>query len=125
MATRSGVRRFGANRKDLLDTVTFPGLWRLGRHHVGTGVGELSRDLSRTLMTRAVQRYLPEITRNDLTPGPFGIRAQLLNRNGELIDDFVLRTDRRITHVLNAPSPAATASFAIGEQIARSIIPAL
>jgi len=77
------------------------------------------------LMARAVARYLPEITRKDLKAGPFGIRAQLLGPDGRLIDDFVLHHDRRVTHVLNAPSPAATASFAIGEEIARGVIPGL
>lgn len=125
MGTRSGTRRFGFNRTDVWQTASFPGLWRLGRKHLGTGVGELARDVSLTLMTRAVQQYLPEVTRNDLAMGPFGIRAQLLGRDGQLIDDFVLNTHGRIMHVLNAPSPAATASFAIGEELARGVIPAL
>jgi len=125
MGSRSGTRRFGLNRTDLVDTLTYPGLWRLGRKHVRTGAGELARDLSLTLMTRAVKQYLPEITRKDLAKGSFGIRAQLLGRDGQLIDDFVLHTQGRIMHVLNAPSPAATASFAIGEELARGVIPAL
>lgn len=124
MATRSGTKRYGVNRRDLLDAVTFPGLWRLGQRHLATGVGEVSRDVSRRLMTRALNRYLPDVQPGDLTDGPFGIRAQLLGRNGELIDDFRLLTDRRVTHVLNAPSPAATASFAIGEELARGVITA-
>lgn len=122
MATRSGTRRFGLNRTDLRATVTYPGFWRLARKHFATAVGEVARDLSTTLMTRAVQQYLPEITRKDLTTGPFGIRAQLLNRHGQLIDDFVLHSQGRIMHVLNAPSPAATAAFAIGEELARGVI---
>ncbi|MEX2532662.1 MAG: L-2-hydroxyglutarate oxidase [Nitriliruptoraceae bacterium] len=125
MGARSGIRRFGVNRTDLFETLTYPGIWRLARTHLKTGVGELARDVSRTLMTRAVQQYLPEITRADLAEGPFGIRAQLLGRDGRLIDDFVLRTQGRIMHVLNAPSPAATASFAIGEELARGVILAL
>ncbi len=125
MATRSGTRRFGVNRRDFTDTLRFSGLWQLGRKHLLTGVGEVARDVSLTLMARAVARYLPEITRKDLKAGPFGIRAQLLGPDGRLIDDFVLHHDRRVTHVLNAPSPAATASFAIGEEIARGVIPGL
>jgi L-2-hydroxyglutarate oxidase LhgO len=125
MATRSGTRRFGVNRRDFTDTLRFAGLWQLGRKHLLTGVGEVARDVSLTLMARAVARYLPEITRKDLKAGPFGIRAQLLGPDGRLIDDFVLHHDRRVTHVLNAPSPAATASFAIGEEIARGVIPSL
>lgn len=125
MATRSGTKRFGVNRRDFTDTLRFAGLWQLGRKHLLTGIGEVARDVSLTLMARAVARYLPEITRKDLKAGPFGIRAQLLGPDGRLIDDFVLHHDRRVTHVLNAPSPAATASFAIGEEIARGVIPGL
>lgn len=121
MGQRGGTRRFAVNPRDLRDTVTFPGFWRLAMRHGKTGVGEVARDLNIHLMVRALRRYLPAVTTGDLTPGPFGIRAQLLKANGALIDDFTLRTDRRITHVLNAPSPAATASFAIGEVIARNL----
>lgn len=121
MASRTGHRRYGMTWRDLADAVTFPGLWRLAKRHLKTGVGELARDSSIRLMTRELNRYLPDVKPGDLTPGPFGIRAQLLGRDGTLIDDFRLATDRRVTHVLNAPSPAATASFAIGEELAHVV----
>ena len=113
-AARSDARRWGLDRRDLRDTLRYPGTWRLARAHIGTAVGELVTDLVPTAALRAVRRYVPSITADDVTPGPWGVRAQLLDRRGRLVDDFLVRATDRVLHVLNAPSPAATASLEIG-----------
>jgi L-2-hydroxyglutarate oxidase len=82
-----------------------------------TGFGELYRSLSKAAFVRALQKLLPEIRESDLIPGCAGVRAQAVSASGALIDDFVLEQSRNAIHVLNAPSPGATASLAIGEQI--------
>ena len=83
-----------------------------------TGFGELYRSLSKAAFVRALQKLLPEITERDLIPGGAGVRAQAVSASGALVDDFVIRQNRRAIHVLNAPSPGATASLAIGKSIA-------
>jgi L-2-hydroxyglutarate oxidase len=83
-----------------------------------TGFGELYRSLSKSAFVAALQRLLPEIRANDLVAGGAGVRAQAVSASGALVDDFVIRESRNAIHVLNAPSPGATASLAIGESIA-------
>ena len=82
-----------------------------------TGFGELYRSLSKAAFVRALQKLLPEIRESDLIPGGAGVRAQAVSASGALIDDFVIEQSRNAIHVLNAPSPGATASLAIGQQI--------
>jgi (S)-2-hydroxyglutarate dehydrogenase len=114
---RHGRTPWAVDRRDLRDSLLFPGLWHLARHHLRTGVTELWRDRILPATIREVQRYVPAITADDVARGPWGVRAQLLGPDGVLIDDFTLRSSGRILHVLNAPSPAATASLAIGAEI--------
>lgn len=83
-----------------------------------TGFGELYRSLSKHAFVRALQKLLPEITEQDLIAGGSGVRAQAVSVSGALVDDFVIRQSRGAIHVLNAPSPGATASLAIGQKIA-------
>jgi L-2-hydroxyglutarate oxidase len=83
-----------------------------------TGFGELYRSLSKPAFVRALQKLLPEITERDWIPGGSGVRAQAVSARGALVDDFVIRQSRNAIHVLNAPSPGATASLAIGQSIA-------
>ncbi|PRH76819.1 L-2-hydroxyglutarate oxidase [Streptomyces solincola] len=104
---------------ELAATLAWPGSWRIARRHWRYGAGELRRSLSRRAFTEAVQRLLPEVTEADLRPSPAGVRAQAVLRDGTLADDFLLREAPRTVHVLNAPSPAATASLPIGREVAR------
>ena len=83
-----------------------------------TGFGELYRSLSKSAFVRALNKLVPEITESDLVPGGAGVRAQAVSASGALVDDFVIRQNRNAIHVLNAPSPRATASLAIGRSIA-------
>jgi L-2-hydroxyglutarate oxidase len=83
-----------------------------------TGFGELHRSLSKAAFVKALQKLLPEIQARDLVPGGSGVRAQAVSASGGLVDDFVIKQGRNAIHVLNAPSPGATASLAIGQQIA-------
>ena len=83
-----------------------------------TGFGELYRSLSKSAFVRALNKLVPEITESDLVPGGAGVRAQAVSASGALVDDFVIRQSRNAIHVLNAPSPGATASLAIGRSIA-------
>jgi len=115
---RERYRRVALQPRDAADALGYPGVWRFAARHARTGAGELWRDLSKRSFVRDMQRYVPSIERNDVTFGPTGIRAQALTRNGALVDDFVIASSPRAMHVVNAPSPAATASLAIGEEIA-------
>lgn len=111
---REGPTPWSASWRDLRDTLSFPGLYRLAVRHAGTAIGELWRDRIVRATMREVRRYLPDLTVDDVERGPWGVRAQLMHRDGRLVEDFTLRRTGRILHVLNAPSPAATASLAIG-----------
>jgi 2-hydroxyglutarate dehydrogenase len=99
-------------------TLRWPGTARLARRFWRTGVRELATAASRGVLAREAARYVPQLRVSDLRPGPFGVRAQALGRDGSLVDDFLLARDGRMLHVLNAPSPAATASLAIGDAVA-------
>lgn len=107
---------------DLVECVTFGGLLRLARRHLGTGLGEAWRALDRSAFARALQRLVPAVRPEMLEPAPAGIRAQAVTRDGKLVDDFVFEIGARAVHVLNAPSPAATASLAIGRSIAERVL---
>ncbi len=115
---REGYKRLDVNPRDNLETLTYRGFWALALKNWQTGFGELWRDFSKKAFVRALQVYLPELTPDDCLPGPSGVRAQALSADGKLVDDFVFATSERIVHVRNAPSPAATASLAIGQMIA-------
>lgn len=103
---------------DLAGTLAYPGSWRIARRHWRYGAGELHRSLSRTAFTAAVRRLLPAAREEDLLPAPSGVRAQAVLPDGTLADDFLFHQSPGIVHVLNAPSPAATASLPIGREIA-------
>jgi (S)-2-hydroxyglutarate dehydrogenase len=116
---REGYSRMSVNGRDLLDTLSFPGLRKLARAYAGTGAMEVWRDLVKSAYLGEMRRYIPGINSGDIKFGPSGIRAQCLRRSGELVDDFLIEEGHRVIHVLNAPSPAATASLVIGRHIAR------
>ena len=115
---REGYRRSSVSARDTLDSLRFPGLRKLARAYARTGALEIWRDLVKPAFLAEMRRYLPAIGPGDVTFGPSGIRAQCLSRSGSLVDDFLIETGDRIIHVLNAPSPAATASIVIGRHIA-------
>ena len=104
--------------RDLAATLAWPGTWRMARRWWRTGLAELGYALSRTAFVHAAQRYVPELRPEDVLPGPAGVRAQALGRDGSLVDDFVISHAGRTLHVRNAPSPAATSSLAIARLIA-------
>ncbi len=115
---RHGYRRRDLSWRDLWETASYPGLWRLAARHWRHGLGEMVRSTSRSAFLRAARRLLPDLEERDLAPGGSGVRAQALDRRGRLLDDFRIVHGERTVHVLNAPSPAATASLAIGREIA-------
>jgi L-2-hydroxyglutarate oxidase len=115
---REGYRHTNVNVKDLWQTVSFGGFWAMTGKYWRTGFGELYRSLSKAAFVRALQKLLPEIRESDLVPGGAGVRAQAVSASGALIDDFVIKQSARTIHILNAPSPGATASLAIGQSIA-------
>jgi L-2-hydroxyglutarate oxidase LhgO len=115
---RERYRRAAFDVRDVAATLGYPGFWRFARRNLRFGAGEIWRDLVQRAYLREMQRYVPAVTAADVEFGPSGIRAQALARDGKLVDDFVLERTGRQLHVLNAPSPAATASLAIAEHIA-------
>ncbi len=115
---RHGYRRWRPAPRDALDVLRYRGAWRMAARQWRTGLGELSRSFSRPAAARALQRLVPEISAADLEPATAGVRAMAVDPDGGLLDDFrIVRADRMV-HVLNAPSPAATASISIGRYIA-------
>ncbi|MEU2435298.1 L-2-hydroxyglutarate oxidase [Streptomyces rubradiris] len=105
--------------RELAGTLAWPGSWAIARRHWRYGAGELRRSVSKGAFLEAVRRLLPGVDAEDLVPAPAGVRAQAVLRDGTLVDDFLIREGARAVHVLNAPSPAATASLPIGREIGR------
>jgi (S)-2-hydroxyglutarate dehydrogenase len=119
---REGYRWTQINLRDLAESLLFPGLWRfLGAHPSMCGY-EIRRSLSKREFTRSLQKLVPEIQPEDLESGGAGVRAQAMRADGKLVEDFQFVEAPGLLHVLNAPSPAATASLAIGQQIARKVL---
>ena len=119
---REGYRRLDISLPDLLETLTFPGFWKLSARFWKEGIEEHGRSFSKGLFVKNLQRLMPEIHSDDLIPGHSGVRAQAVDQDGRLVDDFCLLAEDRMVHVLNAPSPAATAALSIGEHIADKVI---
>ena len=118
---REGYHRTAFDLRDFMDTMTYAGFWRLAARHARAGIGEMHRSFSKAAFVRSLQQLIPEVRAEDLVPSTAGVRAQALRRDGSLIDDFMIVSDRRTTHVCNAPSPAATASLEIGRFIANQL----
>jgi (S)-2-hydroxyglutarate dehydrogenase len=114
---RDAYRAGTVRRRDVLDTLTWPGTWRMLGRWWKTGVGELHHAALRAAVARAGARFLPELQPADITPAFAGVRAQALGRDGALLDDFVFSATPRALHVRNAPSPGATASLAIARHV--------
>lgn len=118
---REGYRKRDVNVPDLFDALTFSGFWAFVRQYPRMCFDELRRSFSKQLFCKALQKMVPEITVDDIEPGGTGVRAQALDASGQLIQDFRILRRANSVHVLNAPSPAATASLAIAEEIVESL----
>jgi L-2-hydroxyglutarate oxidase len=118
---REGYFKTTVNFRDLAETLLFPGFWKLAARHWRSGFQEIKRSLSRADFVRSLQRLVPAITEADVIPCAAGVRAQALTPDGALVDDFLITEESGIIHVLNAPSPAATASLEIGRHIAEKL----
>jgi len=115
---REGYRWTSVSMPDLREMAAFPGSWRLWRRYWRAGLAETARSLSKRRFVAALQQLVPEVRAADLVPAGAGVRAQAVSREGRLLDDFHIVEAPRMVHVLNAPSPAATASLAIGRHVA-------
>jgi len=115
---REAYAKFGVSVKDVAEIVAFPGFWKLTGRYWKTGIHEYVRSFVKSVFLRDVQRFFPEVRKEDLIPATAGVRAQALSMDGKLVDDFFIKTQANSVHVLNAPSPAATASLLIGRTIA-------
>ena len=115
---REGYERGALRGRDLVEALAWPGTRRLMRRHWRAGIGELRRSLSKRAFVAEAQRYVPELRVADAVRAGAGVRAQAVDRDGTLVDDFRIGGDARVTWVRNAPSPAATSSLAIAEEIA-------
>jgi L-2-hydroxyglutarate oxidase len=119
---REGYSNADISLRDVASILTFPGFWRMTAKHWRSGCGELHRSFSKAAFVKALQRLLPEVCEQDLAPAGSGVRAQAVKHNGALVDDFVFVSSGRSLHVLNVPSPAATASLTIGQSIVDTAI---
>jgi len=115
---REGYRFWNVCWKDLLSMFAFGGFWSMARRHWRIQAYEIYRSLSRHVFLHALQKLVPELRDSDLAPGGSGVRAQVVTAEGSLVDDFLIVEAPNLINVLNAPSPAATASIAIGRHIA-------
>lgn len=122
---REGYRMRDVHAGELVEALAFPGTWRLAARFWRTGVYEFRRSLDPELFVRSLRRLVPELRREDVRRGGAGVRAQAIDRAGRLVDDFVIERAPGALHVLNAPSPAATASLAIGRRLAEEAEPLL
>lgn len=119
---REGYHRSDISLRDLADTLGFGGFWKLSARFWRVGLEEYGRSFSKRLFVKSLRRLMPEIRSDDLVPGGSGVRAQAIDGEGRMVDDFRILTEERMVHVLNAPSPAATASLSIGEHIADRVL---
>lgn len=118
---KEGYKFFDFDFNETMQTLTWPGFRKIVAKYGKTGMGEVHRSLSKSAFTKALQKLMPEIQESDLVTGGAGVRAQACDRNGALIDDFDIVKNGNIIHVRNAPSPAATSCFAIGNKISELI----
>lgn len=118
---REGYRKFDVSPSDLAETFTSAGFWRMARRHWRSALSEAWRSLSKRAFLRALRRLAPDLRAADLSPVGSGVRAQAVDRQGRLVDDFLFVSSGRMIHVLNVPSPAATASLVIGHAIVQRL----
>ncbi|QQE74395.1 L-2-hydroxyglutarate oxidase [Brevibacillus composti] len=118
---REGYHKTDFVLRDFAEVMTYPAFWKIASQNLGEGMKEIIRSLSKKVFVKSLQRLIPEVREEDLVQSENGVRAQALTRDGKLVDDFFIVTNQRSTHILNAPSPAATASIAIGRSICADI----
>ncbi len=116
---REGYRKFQVSPRDLAEVLAYRGFWRMAAKYWKTGLAEIVRSFSKRAFVRALQKLVPDLREEDVHPAGSGVRAQALAPTGQLVDDFLIVERPRALHVCNAPSPAATASLAIGGEIVR------
>lgn len=119
---REGYKKTDFSFTDLLEMKLYPGFWKMAAKFYKLGYQEFRRSFSKDLFVKSLQKLIPEITSEDIEVGGAGVRAQALERDGKLVDDFRIVEAKRMVHVLNAPSPAATASLSIGKTISEMVI---
>ncbi len=116
---REGYKKSDINLSELAETLTWPGFQKVAAKYWRTGFGEMYRSFSKAAFTKALQKLIPEIQEADLVEGGAGVRAQACDREGGLVDDFMILEEKQVINVCNAPSPAATSSLAIGETVSK------
>ena len=118
---REGYKKTDLDLGDFTEVMTYPGFWKLAAKHWQEGLQEVVRSLSKAAFVRSLQQLIPEVTADDIVPNPAGVRAQALKNDGALVEDFLIEEGLNSLQVLNAPSPAATASLEIGKAIAAKV----
>lgn len=119
---REGYKRNDISVRDILEMKLYPGFWKMALKYYKMGFDEFRRSFSKNLFVKSLQKLVPEVRYNDIESGGAGVRAQALDLGGRLIDDFRIVEAKKMVHVLNAPSPAATASLSIGKTISEIVI---
>lgn len=119
---REAYKKTSFNLKDFSEIITYPGFWKLGLNNYKEGMGEFVRSFNKKKFVENAQKLIPDITVDDLIPGPAGVRAQALKADGSLVDDFFIVNGRNSVHICNAPSPAATAALEIGKEVVNKIL---
>ena len=119
---REGYTGSSPDLSEAVETLRYPGFWKMARKYWKMGMAEQYRSWLKSAFTRALQQMVPELTAEDLVPGGSGVRAQAVDRNGNLLDDFHFIHSRRMIHVCNVPSPAATASLEIGREVVDMLV---
>lgn len=118
---REGYKKTDINLRDLAETLTYKGFLRIASKYMKVGMGEMVRSVSKQKFVESLQQLIPSVQKDDLVTAPAGVRAQALNADGTLVDDFMIIKGNKSLHVCNAPSPAATASIEIGKEIVRRL----
>lgn len=116
---KEAYKKIGFNKSETMEILTFPGLYRMGLKNIKEAVGEYYRSFNKGAFVKAAQKLIPMIKSSDITPMEAGVRAQAMQPDGTMLDDFYFEENERSIHVLNAPSPAATCSIEIGKEIAQ------
>ncbi|MEE3715137.1 L-2-hydroxyglutarate oxidase [Tumidithrix elongata RA019] len=118
---REGYKKTDFDLKDMAEIFSYPGFWKLAAKHANEGIQEIIRSFSKAAFVRSLQQLIPAVQADDLVPTHAGVRAQALQPNGQLVDDFLIVKGQHSVHVCNAPSPAATSSLEIGKAIAAEV----
>lgn len=120
--SKEGYKKTDFNWRDVSEILSYEGFWKVAAKYWKVGLYEMARSMSKRLFLKDIQKLMPCIQESDLLPGNSGIRAQLVTKEGKLLDDFLILEEQNMIHILNAPSPAATASFSIGKMIAEKAL---